>query len=182
VALTSCDDGGDDGREISFPTVFIVVRSRALYGELAMSDALLPQLHHTLSLPVFPKGGGTSDMELILGAESSIPAVAVWNITSPTDALLRMRSVGAAWEPRAEVMRTLTVLYIDNGGERNPCIRIVKRGDVSTKDVLRVSDGWWWKGKLARRTHITFIRGREMPRFLYRTALSFGTNYVSLLG
>jgi hypothetical protein len=75
-------------------------------------------------------------MELILGAESSIPSVVVWDITSPTDAILRMRIVGAAWEPCVEVMRTLTVLYIDNWGVL--CIRIVKRGDVSTKDVLRV--------------------------------------------
>jgi hypothetical protein len=59
VALTSWAVT-DDGREILFPTVFIVLRSRALYGELAISDALLPQLHHILSLPVFPKGGGTS--------------------------------------------------------------------------------------------------------------------------
>jgi hypothetical protein len=53
----------DDGREIVFPTVFIVLRSRASYGELAMSDPsllLLSQLHNILSLPVFPKGGGTS--------------------------------------------------------------------------------------------------------------------------
>jgi hypothetical protein len=81
-------------------------------------------------------------MELIVGAESSIPAVVVWDrdITSPTDSSTEngISRQSARLGHYGEVMRTLTVLYIDNWGERNICVRIVKRGDVGTKDVLRV--------------------------------------------